>query len=639
MNIIDRILGEIRSKVLPKAYYLTNPNLNFLVEKVNLIGKSLKNTSDQKLKALSFEIEKKVKDGTTLDEVAPNYFAIVREACTRIVRLTPYDEQVFASFILAQGAIAEIGTGEGKTLIAILPVALHALKHNGVHLATVNRYLASRDFEFTSPVYNFLGLTTSLITEDDPPDVKVNAYKQDIIYGTGYQFGFDYLHEQLRLIDLGKEKLGENYKNALLKHSSKNQGESIHKVADFAVIDEVDSVLLDEGFMPLIIAGRNDAPNTTPQLYIQAKTIAHNFIPSDYYFENADQKITLTPQGKDKVYHGNIKPNITGLKRPFHIYVENALKAEKFFIKDKHYMIEDKKIIIVDENTGRKFAERTWRDGLHQAVQCKEAVSITQESESLATISRQRYFNLYPKFCGMTGTALENKQEFYECFNLRFFQVPLHKPSKQEIYPSRIFHSQEYALNAIIEDVKKFHAIGRPILIGTRTIVDSEKIAKRLKKLQIKFKLLNAKQDENEAEIVAAAGQKGAITIATNMAGRGTHINNDKEVQMLGGLHVIGLEHNLSRRIDRQLAGRSARQGQPGSVQFFLSADDYILQRYAHQLVTKLKMQPYNSLGEIDKKWSSHFTEIQLKIEHESYYIRKQLIAHDKWIDSIKQKL
>lgn len=606
---------------------------------INDLKGSFRNCSDSQLKEKALKITHEVRAGETLESKIVEFFAIVREASKRILSLFAYEEQLLAGIVLAEGSIAEIATGEGKTLIAVFPISLHALKGKRVHMVTVNAYLSERDYKEISPLYEFLGFSTSLLTAEDPPNEKHIKYQKDIAFGTGYQFGFDYLREQLRLLNEEASTLGHSYREKLFGRNKRNKNFFIHQFADFVLVDEVDSVLLDEAHMPLVIAGITEGPHPNPHIFLKAKSLAASLEKDDYKLNMETMQLYLTPNGKEKVYQFSEHINLKGLKRPFHLYVEAALKAQLIFKKDIHYVIEDDSIAIVDQNTGRPFKERTWKDGLHQAVQAKENITVTQENETLASITRQKYFNFYPILSGMTGTAEENKKEFKETYGMGFKRIPLHKASKQVIYPTNVFNTWENVLNAVVEAIENIHSQGRPILIGTRSIVASEHVAERLKQLYLKFKLLNAKQNANEAEIIKEAGQKGAITIATNMAGRGTHIPIDEEVAALGGLHVLALERNESPRIDRQLTGRTARQGLPGSAQFFLSGEDYILRRYKPHLVKKLSSFKSDSAGKLPTETINFFDETQKAIEIESYYLRKRLMAQDKWVESVKEKL
>jgi preprotein translocase subunit SecA len=508
-------------------------------------------------------------------ERLPEAFAIVREAVRRARGLRPYDVQIMASLVMARGQLAEMATGEGKTLVATLPACVLALAGKGVHVATVNAYLAKRDFELMACIFEYLGLTGAYLPEKASPELKRAAYAADITYGTGYEFGFDYLRDQLARLGAPQAPLGRNWCESVLGWAPLAPPKPAQRPLAYAVIDEVDSVLIDEAVTPLVIS-RPIPPGESPEapIYRQADALALTLIEEHYELDRGKRSLALTRSGLEKVYAQ--KPPILKekMRRAWHEYVEQALKARHLFERDVHYLLRKDKVEIIDENTGRSFADRKWRSGLHQAVEAKERVEITHETDSDVTISRQRFYKLYPFLCGMSGTLSEEESELLEVYDLRVFPIPRNRPLQRVDLPGRVFGTRKAKHAAIVAEAKKLLASGRPVLIGTRTVQRSEELSALLKADGVAHVLLNARQDGEEAEVVALAGHPGRITIATNMAGRGTDIKLFDGVAEAGGLHVIGEERNESRRIDRQLAGRSGRQGDPGSSQFFLSLED-----------------------------------------------------------------
>lgn len=558
-------------------------------------------------------------------------FACIREAVKRSKNMRPYDVQIMAGLVMSKGQLAEMATGEGKTLVATLPTAVLALAGKGVHVATVNAYLAERDYELMKPVYEFLGLSVGLLKERDSPENKRAAYQADITYGTGYEFGFDFLRDQLLRLGFEKPKLGQNWKESVLQWRGLSNPEPVQRPFAFAVIDEIDSVLIDEAVTPLIIsrpAPQGESPDA--DLYRKAHQCALQLKEGeDYDISIKERQLRLTRDGMKQIYAQRPTLNNVQLKRAWHEYVEQALRAEYLHQKDVHYLSKDNAIEIIDENTGRSFPDRKWRSGLHQAVEAKEGVIISAETESDVTISRQRFYRLYPFLCGMSGTAKEEESEFLNVYKLRVIPIPRHRPLQRIDLPDRIFASNTAKLEAIVDEVRKYQQLGRPVLIGTRTVKRSDEVARALKKAGIHYALLNARQDKEEAEIIALAGLSGRVTIATNMAGRGADIPLGKGVTELGGLHVIGEERNESRRIDRQLAGRSGRQGDPGSSQFFLSYDD--------ELLKKKPRLPENSSQELQPDQARFFQQAQFQREREAAAQRDSVMREDQWLAKLKR--
>ena len=562
--------------------------------------------------------------------------ALIAEAIRRTRGLSPYDVQLHAGLTLASGQLAEMATGEGKTLVALLPAFCFALHGHGAHIATVNSYLAARDCEFARPAFALLGMTTGLLAERAAPQEKRAAYACDVTYGVGTEFGFDYLRDQVAIRAARARQPTRHFHHVLLGHIAPKP-ETVQRGHAFAVIDEADSVLIDEARSPLIIATGAKAPSATPHVYRLADRIATQLhADEDFTRESPARPLALTPAGERRALDLLTDDVIPHLRRRWALYVEAALRARLQFRRDVHYVVREDEVVIVDEFTGRLCPDRTWREGLHQAVEAAARVTITEENSSEATISRPAYFRLYRTVCGMTGTAREAASELRQSYGLRTSITPLHRPSQREILPDRIFRTRDAKLSAVAAEVARRHAQNQPVLIGTRTIENSEALLEKLLPFGFPFRILNAKQDAEEAAIIEQAGEPGIVTIATNMAGRGAHIPVPVESQRLGGLHVIGLERHESSRIDRQLIGRTARQGQPGSAQFFLSLEDDLLQRHAPALAARLAA---TADEELPASTAAHFLRTQRKVESADREQRRQLAKYDRWLDELKQAL
>ena len=504
-------------------------------------------------------------------------------------------------------------------------------------MATVNSYLAERDCEFARPAFERLGLSVGLLRERESPAVKRAAYGCDVTYGVGTEFGFDYLRDQLALRHAGRT---EPHFHEILLRRTPPQAAIVQRGHAFAVIDEADSVLIDEARSPLIIAVGERQPSTTPEVYRLARDVAEQLEPDiDFGREAHSQRLVLTPAGERRVLAQLSDAVLAQLRRLWPQYVESALHVRHQLRRDVHYVVAEDRVMIVDEFTGRLCPDRTWRDGLHQAVEARAGVTITEENFSEATISRPAYFQFYGQICGMTGTATEAAAELRHCYRLRTVVLPLHRPSRRALLPDRVFATRAAKHAAIAQDVAQRHRTGQPILIGTRTIENSEALVEVLIPLGIPFRVLNAKQDAGEAAIIEQAGQPHTITIATNMAGRGAHIPVPEESRRAGGLHVLGLERHESARIDRQLVGRTARQGQPGSAQFFLSLEDDLLQRHAPALADRLAKSAGDDAGELPSKFATHFRRVQRKVEAADRAHRRALAEHHRWLDELKQAL
>jgi len=568
-------------------------------------------------------------------ELLPEAFAMVREAVVRTKGIRPYDVQIMAGLVMSRGQLAEMATGEGKTLVATLPACVLALAGKGVHVATVNAYLAKRDFELMKCIFEFLGLTAVFLPEKVAAEKKREAYAADITYGTGYEFGFDYLRDQWALLNAPAPKLGNQWCETLLGQAPIVSPVIAQRPLAYAVIDEVDSVLIDEAVTPLVISrpipqGENpDAP-----IYHHADKVARGLKAEEHYeLSPASRKIELLSAGMERVYELRPGKRSRTLRRAWHEYVEQALRAQHVFECDVHYLVKKGAVEIIDENTGRSFPDRKWRGGLHQAVEAKEKVEVTHETDSDVTISRQRFYKLYPFICGMSGTAGEEEGELLSVYDLRVFPIPRNRVLRRVDLPGRVFGTRSAKHAAIVAAAKAVLEMGRPVLVGTRTVLNSDELARLFSEAGIRCVLLNARQDADEAEIISQAGSRGRLTIATNMAGRGTDIKLGDDVDALGGLHVIAEERNESRRIDRQLAGRAGRQGDPGSSQFFVSYEDDLIARSAE--TPPEAPEP----GELPAHLGGLMDVCQLRNERKLADRRAAVMHDDHWMEGLKKNL
>ncbi len=608
-----------------------------LVSQINGSFAELSSSTDKEIADKTIALRQRVSDGQSIQscDLLVATFALVKEAARRTIGLIHYDEQLLAGIALSTGAIAEMQTGEGKTLASTLPAVLHALSGRGVHIATVNAYLAERDFQFLSPLYALLGLTVGYARDGDAPDEKRQAYSCDITYATGYELGFDYLRDQVALRQQRRLPVGRRVRDGLRGRSVASP--AVQRGHAFVIIDEVDSVLIDEANTPLILSAPRNGQLSTHEAYLHADDLAKTLDPDcDYVYQAANDSLKLTELGSRKV-HGNMPRAANALARPWSMYVEQSLRAQLLYERDVHYVIRDDVVQIVDEYTGRIFTERSWRDGLHQAVEAKERVPFSDEKRSIARISRQRYFQMYAQLCGMTGTANGHEREFRQFYGLPVVSMPLRKPNRRERLPTRYFASPHDKWESITEDVARRHRLGQPVLVGTRTIANSRQLASQLTRAGVPFRLLNGVQDEDEAALVAAAGERSAVTIATNMAGRGTDIVPTTASIECGGLHVIAAEHHDSQRIDRQLAGRAARQGDPGSCQFFVSAEDDLLRRHAPQLAATIN--GVDPDGATNQGFDESIKQIQQRAEQTNYEKREKLLRHEIWLDGLRSSV
>ncbi|WP_445479382.1 accessory Sec system translocase SecA2 [Lysinibacillus irui] len=539
-----------------------------IVDQINNLEEKYVNKSDAELREMTFIFKDQLEQGEPITSIIPDAFAVVREASKRVLGMRHFDVQLIGGLVLAEGNIAEMPTGEGKTLVASLPSYVRALEGKGVHVITVNDYLAKRDYELVGQIHRFLGLTVGLNVPMMEADAKKEAYNADITYGVGTEFGFDYLRDNMAY----------------------SLADKVQRPYHFAIIDEVDSVLIDEAKTPLIIAGKMPS---NEELHRIAAMLAKRFKKDeDYDFDEETKATSLTDKGIEKVEAAFNIDNLYDLEHQtlFH-YVIQAVRAHVMFKRDVDYIVKEDKIELVDMFTGRILEGRSLSDGLHQAIEAKEGVTITDENKSMAQITIQNYFRMYPKLSGMTGTAKTQEKEIREVYGMEVVQIPTNRPRQRIDQPDIIFSTQEAKYKYVAAEVKKRHEKGQPILIGTTSILQSETVADYLKKEKLTFQLLNAKTVEQEVELISQAGQKGRITVATNMAGRGTDIMLGEEVHELGGLYVIGTEKHESRRVDNQLRGRSGRQGDVGESRFILSIEDDMFRRYAKEEVEKFSVK------------------------------------------------
>jgi preprotein translocase subunit SecA len=558
-----------------------------------------------------------VSDGERLAQV----FALLGEAARRTLGIEFYDCQLLAGAALCRGSIAEMQTGEGNTYVAALPAFVQSLAGRGVHVATSNAYLAERDAQQLRPLFESLNAQVGVIRTDQSPADKRAAYQCDVTYGPGCDFGFDYLRDQLTLRRAGRVAIGDEFLSRLRGTFSSEQG-LLQRGLISAVIDEIDNVLIDDAASPLILCEEADRPADDADAHRAACELAGQMSNGTHF--NIDRRlstISLTEAGHDFIWQDSESLPLKCLQRPWTACIEQALRARHFFKRDVQYVVRDGKVVIVDESTGRLFEERTWNDGLHQAVEAREGVQITADKRASARITRQRFYRLYKQLCGMTGTATGNESEFRGVYGLAVTPIPTNRPSQRVLLRDRFFTTLDAKWDAVAAEVRKRHSKGQPVLIGTRSITRSIALAERLEEARVPFQLLNGVQDADEASIIARAGIVGTVTIATNMAGRGTDIQPDADALARGGLHVIGTERHDSSRIDRQLIGRAARQGNPGSAQFFVSAEDELLVRFDEALSESMSRMTAHR-GEISSDLSRSVRKVQLRAEKQGLLMR-----------------
>ncbi|WP_059171906.1 accessory Sec system translocase SecA2 [Bacillus sp. FJAT-27445] len=587
--------------------------LSKIVDQINSLEKRFESLSDEELKNKTNFFMEELEKGKTLDDIKVEAFAVVREAAKRVLELRHFDVQLIGGLVLLDGSIAEMQTGEGKTLVATLPSYLHALENKGVHIITANEYLARRDFDQMGHVHEFLGLKVGLNISELSPLAKRDAYASHITYGTGTEFGFDYLRDNMVF----------------------NINDKVQRPHHYAIVDEIDSILIDEARTPLIIA--NKSSHGADLFYISAELMNSFESDKDYELFSETKQIYLKDSGADKVEKAFGIANLYDAEHQDLLHnVVQSLKAAFIMKRDVDYIVKDGKIALIDKFTGRIMEGRTFSEGLHQALEAKEGLEITEENESQATITIQNYFRMYDKLCGMTGSATPSKEEFLETYDLNVVSVPPNRPVQRIDMDDLIYRDKKAKIGRIIEEVQTIHATGRPILIGTTSIEQSETLSKHLKEKRIKHRILNAKTEEDEAEIIKSAGQKGQIMIATNMAGRGTDIALGPGVKELGGLHIIGTERHESFRIDMQLRGRSGRQGDPGSTIFIISLEDDLFIYYdEEQMERYLKKVKTNESGLVLSPDPHKFVhKVQQTVEYTHHSSRKHILKLDNVLDS-----
>ncbi len=621
MSIIEKVFGTHSDRELKR--------IEPIVKKIESYRDEMGKLTDEELRGRTAEFKRRVAEGESLDNILPEAYAVVREGAKRVLNQEHYRVQLIGGIVLHQGRIAEMRTGEGKTQTALLPAYLNALEGRGVHVVTVNDYLAKRDAEWMGQVHEFLGLRVGVVLNDMKPDERREAYNCDITYVTNNELGFDYLRDNMVL-----------YKEQLVLRE-------LH----YAIVDEVDSVLIDEARTPLIISGQSskstklyevcdilarqmkrgeDVPEMTKMDYVMGTEQEET---GDFIVNEKDKVVNLTAAGVERVEKFF---QIENLADPENLEIQHniilALRAHNLMFRDQDYVVKDDEVLIVDEFTGRIMPGRRYSDGLHQAIEAKEHVKVKRESKTLATITFQNFFNKFDKKCGMTGTALTEEKEFRDIYGMDVVVVPTNRPVVREDRQDSVYKTRKEKLKAIVDTVEQAHATGQPVLVGTITIEASEELSKMFTRRGIRHKVLNAKFHELEAEIVADAGQHGAVTIATNMAGRGTDIKLDDEARAAGGLMIIGTERHESRRIDNQLRGRSGRQGDPGMSRFYISLEDDLMRLFGSERLINM----FNTLGipegqEIEHKMlTSAIENAQKKIENNNFGIRKNLLEYDQ---------
>jgi len=610
------MFGLILRKVFGSKNDREMKRLSLILHEINRLEPAMAGMSDEELRNKTPDFRNRLQGGAELDDILVEAFAVVREAARRTVRMRPFDVQILGGLVLHEGKIAEMKTGEGKTLAATMPLYLNALMGKGAHLVTVNDYLARRDADWMGPIYQFLGMTVGVIIHGMDDAERRAAYHSDITYGTNNEFGFDYLRDNMKF----------------------NLDDYVQRDFHYAIVDEVDSILIDEARTPLIISGPSD--ESTDKYNRVNQVIPNLRKEKDYTVEEKSRTVALTEEGVARV-EGYLK--VKNLYEPQNIdllhHVNQALRAHTLFKRDVDYLVKEGKVIIVDEFTGRVMPGRRYSDGLHQALEAKEHVKVEQENQTLASITFQNYFRMYAKLAGMTGTADTEAEEFGKIYKLEVLVVPTNMPMIREDHADVIYKTEKEKFSAVIQEIKDLHEANRPVLVGTISIEKSELLSKFLTRAGVKHHVLNAKNHEREAEIVAQAGQPGQVTISTNMAGRGTDIKLGEGVAALGGLHILGTERHESRRIDNQLRGRSGRQGDMGSSRFYLSLEDDLLRIFGAERISAVMDRIGMEEGQpIEHRLISKAIEnAQKRVEGQNFDIRKHLLEYDDVMNRQRQ--
>jgi len=610
LGLIKKIFGTRNEREIKR--------IQVIVEKINQFEPSIQPLTDVELAGKTAEFKQRLEQGASLDDLLPEAFAVVREAGLRALNMRHFDVQMIGGVVLHEGKISEMKTGEGKTLVATLPVYLNALTGRGVHVVTVNEYLARRDAEWMGTLYKFLGLSVGVIYHDMPDAERKNAYRCDVTYGTNNEFGFDYLRDNMKF---SAEQFAQ-------------------RPLYYGIVDEVDSILIDEARTPLIISGPGE--ESTDKYYVVNRVLPKLRKETHYTTDEKSRTASFTEEG---VAYMEKQLQVQNLYDPSSIELlhcsNQALKAHALFKNEVDYVVKDGKVVIIDEFTGRMMPGRRYSDGLHQALEAKEGVEIENENQTLASITFQNYFRMYEKLAGMTGTADTEAEEFNSIYKLEVLVVPTNKPMIREDYPDVIYRTEKEKFDAVIEEIRELYEIKRPVLVGTISIEKSEKLSHMLKRSGIPHNVLNAKHHEREAEIISQAGQEGAVTIATNMAGRGTDIVLGKRVPEMGGLHILGTERHESRRIDNQLRGRSGRQGDKGSSRFYLSLEDDLMRIFGSDRISGLmqKLGMENGQPIEHNMVSKAVANAQKKVEAHNFDIRKHLLEYDDVMNKQREVL
>ncbi len=610
------MIGALLKKVIGSKNDREMKRLSLILREINELEPAMRNLGDEALRAKTAQFRERLAQGAGLEDILVEAFAVVREAAWRSVRMRPFDVQILGGLVLHEGTIAEMKTGEGKTLAATMPLYLNALPGKGAHLVTVNDYLAQRDAAWMGPIYKMLGLTVGVIVHGLDDDERRAAYHADITYGTNNEFGFDYLRDNMKF----------------------SLADYVQRDFHYAIVDEVDSILIDEARTPLIISGPSD--ESTDKYYRINLVIPRLRKDTDYTIDEKSRTVVLTEEGVARV-ESYLK--VQNLYEPRNMellhHVNQALKAHTLFKRDVDYVVKEGEVIIVDEFTGRVMPGRRYSDGLHQALEAKEKVKIERENQTLASITFQNYFRMYEKLAGMTGTADTEAAEFKKIYNLDVLVVPTNMPMIRTDHTDVIYKTEKEKFNAAIEEIKELHQTGRPVLVGTISIEKSELLSKYLTRTGIPHHVLNAKHHEREAEIVAQAGQRGQVTISTNMAGRGTDIKLGEGVAELGGLHILGTERHESRRIDNQLRGRSGRQGDMGSSRFYLSLEDDLLRIFGAEKISSImdKIGIEENQPIEHRMISKAIENAQKRVEGQNFDIRKHLLEYDDVMNRQRQ--
>jgi preprotein translocase subunit SecA len=603
-----------------------------LVERVNAMEPIFEALTNEELRARAQALRLRARQGDSLNSLLVEAFALVREAAKRTIGQRHYDVQVLGGIAIHNRCIAELETGEGKTLVATMPAFLNALSGKGVHIVTVNDYLARRDAEWMGPIYNLLGMTVGCIQTGQPDGSRRAAYACDVTYGTSKEMGFDFLRDELKRLQLG-DTHRKTFEEVFLTGGRSPKGElPVQRTHHYAIVDEADSILIDEARTPLIIGANNQPTQEEAAAYYGADQLAETLVRGkDYKYDPRERKAELSAAGRRKVQTRAAHPAFVTLTVDgLYEYVERALRAQIAYLRDRDYVVHEGEIVIVDEFTGRMMPGRQWQDGLHQAIQAKERLEITLETITAARVTVQDFFKRYGKLAGMTGTASSDAAELRRIYKVGVFKVPTNRPCRRVWLPDRVFSTEDEKFRAVAKQIVEWNQQGVPVLIGTRSIEKSEKLSALLAAEGIEHQVLNAKNHEIEAQIVAQAGQKGRVTVATNMAGRGTDIKLGEGVAELGGLHVIGTERHEARRIDRQLAGRCARQGDPGFAQFFVSLEDEIIEAFGEKPAARIRKR-HAGRGEITSiGWRRLFVDAQRKKERQHFKDRRLLMHYEK---------